>query len=1136
MAELDIRGPFGSSVPATLTVPEPGLPEQQDSGLDKRVLVTDAEYESELAKQARSAREARLNQLDASPLVAMGASIMEWDSARLLRRIARPHFDDDHADGFDINDALNHTPLALTEDELEYVTSVGQGPKSFQYAVQEVEAQRERRRLMGDYQGVAIGTAFFDPLWLLIPASPRIARAGAVGTLGGRVAAAALAGGIQGAAIAAGEGPVSDVEIAQGMLWASAAGAAFYGSKGLQKAPNPLEQPAIDALRGTGTARRVVSPAVFEDVQVQMIPAATRVPDEVLAHLPETGPGFWSNKQRYSVQFDDPLDHAMYLVSEGKANPTVQRWLYEQSGLGVEDIERRVKDIKSTLKNSAKGKQTTVRVPKEEGHMFQRPVTRTERRLVKEAEYEELPPVLAPGAVPTDARTLVNAVEEQINKEAERRGLGRNFQWNTHKTMSSFGPVGKKIADLIYDDVGDFSKNAMESHREAIMDRLRAPQFEYEDMLRKAMAEDGYGTLRSANPATAADARAVQLRIEREVQRELQRREMRLPPNTDITPRVAQMADKLDELHALAVKEMKAAGVQGAENLMPRSGHLSRRWNSVKIEDTIQRYMRAGLSRKEGKAKVADLVSMALQRGSGMTKEMADQVGTAVIDRALRMGVFDDGGLSDFRDALARTGKSSFTMSELTDLMREGMDEAGKAGFLKHRLDLDYNAQAFIGNEAVSVNDLIDSNVSTIVNQYVQRVSTEAAFARKGLRSASDISAMRTELAESIADPRKRQRAVKQLDDSIAWYKGDPSGAHMNDTMRLMQAYGRAISLSWAGLWQTTEYATMMGEYGLRNTLKYAIQEIPGFKGMIKPDRATANSLNNILANYSSMSIRMRPFLDKFEDGFDMDIGSKMQLAAQQWNHAVPYANGMKFVHHHQAQIMGNLILDRLDLAAKGNIKAREALAKYGLEAAVMDRLATEIKAKGFMVDQWDDALWLEVHPALTKMMDTAVMRGRLGDVPAFAAFDPVGKFIFTYRSFVLTAHNKLLAGGLERNGPGAVGLMLMYQLPLAMAAVQAKSVATGEGVLSTDELVKKSVGQMGGLGLLTEPFKWATGESNAWGASGLIPVDRGIRLFQGAVNADKGKAAAAAAAMVPVASASPAFRIMESMIKKGSE
>ena len=99
-----------------------------------------------------------------------------------------------------------------------------------------------------------------------------------------------------------------------------------------------------------------------------------------------------------------------------------------------------------------------------------------------------------------------------------------------------------------------------------------------------------------------------------------------------------------------------------------------------------------------------------------------------------------------------------------------------------------------------------------------------------------------------------------------------------------------------------TEYATAMGEYGLAKTLKYAAQEMPGFKQLMKPDRDTARSLNNVLAEHSSASLRLRPFIARFEDGYEMDMGNALQLSAQQWGHMVPYANAMKFVHHHQAR------------------------------------------------------------------------------------------------------------------------------------------------------------------------------------------------------------------------------------------
>lgn len=349
-----------------------------------------------------------------------------------------------------------------------------------------------------------------------------------------------------------------------------------------------------------------------------------------------------------------------------------------------------------------------------------------------------------------------------------------------------------------------------------------------------------------------------------------------------------------------------------------------------------------------------------------------------------------------------------------------------------------------------------------------------------------------------------------------------------------MQQYGRMISLPWSGLWQATEYANIMAKYGLGKTLKYAMQEFPGFKKLVQnPSMDEARTLNTVLANHSVESLRLRPYLARYEDGYDMDMGSALQLSAQQGGNMVPYANGMKYIHHHQAKILGNLILDRVDSAAKGNAKAIKALQEFGIEGHLMDKLGREIKKHGFKVDDWDDAVWQATRPAFAKMMDSAVLRGRLGDMPAFALFDSVGKFLFTYRTFVLIAHNKVLAGNMERNGAGAVGLLMLYQFPLAMAAVQAQSVINGKGTLDTDDLLAKSVGQMGGLGLFSEPFRWATGESNSVGTPGLIPLDRGVKLFQNVMNGDAQQGASTAMTMMPVAASVPFIRGMANQIKE---
>lgn len=1039
-----IAGPFGSERVPVPSLPEPGQmsahPVQADG---PRVPLTDTSARAEPGFDvARQAREARALRPDASVLESVGAAVSQWDTTRLVNRLARPSFENDTP--INIGEYLNEVPMVLSEDERDYFLATAKGVQSAQYAMEQIQNRRMAAQAIGDHPVAGFAAGFVDPLWMVVPPSMRLGKASpVVGRAVSGVSGAALGG----AVTAGGEGPVSDSEIALSMLMNGAAATALYRpGKGL--VPADPEFPAERLNSITSAVQEAIKP------RFSLVEPAVRDASGAIVQKP-----------RYKLQSGAEAPEA--LVSPDVAART------------------------------------------------------------------------APAQVVADA-------DRVLETEAKSRGLGEKLMWNMHKTMSGFGEVGRRVADTIFDNNSDLSITSMESHREAILSDLRTPQIMYENAMRQAMAAEGAGLGSMVNPLRSREAYATQARIERQVQRELFRREQftrdGIPVTFDGVPvHIKEMADHLDTLHKRALKEMQAAGVQGAENLLERPGYLNRKWSSLAIDQAIDRLEAKGLTREAAHGRVVDLVALSLRRANGMDQTLARQVGSAIIDRALRKGYFEDsafnapssvGLLAEMRDVLTSGGMSPADVERALNVMRVSNDEAGKVAILKHRLDLDYKATMRFGDDELSVMDLIDSRVSTIVDQYVQQVSTSSAFARKGLGSRSAIENMRSELLHSVPAEQRKQ-AQELFDNVMAHYRGEPSGARVNENFRLLQAYGRTISLAWSGLWQMTEYATAMAEYGLAKTLKYAVQELPGFKQLMNPDKGTASQLNHVLSEQSVQSIRLRPYIARFEDGYEMDMSNALQLSAQTSGQLVPYANAMRYVHHHQAKVVGNLVLDRLQQAADGNPKAREALRGYGLEAPVMDKLAKEIQRHGMDVDSWDDAVWAAARPAFGKMMDTAVLSGRLGDVPAFAAFDSVGKFIFTYRTFVLTAHNKILAGTLERNGSAAVGLILLYQLPLAMAAVQAQSVLRGQGTLSSEDIIKKSVGQMGGMGLFSEPWKWATGESNSVGAPGLIPLDRGVKLFSGILQGDPKQSSSAALSMLPVITANPFWNSMAQRIKE---
>lgn len=750
---------------------------------------------------------------------------------------------------------------------------------------------------------------------------------------------------------------------------------------------------------------------------------------------------------------------------------------------------------------------------------------------------ELVPDELAPNAVRTEAEKVVEATEMALDQQAKALGVGRKIMWNMHKTLASAGPVSKRIADLLIDNNSDLSKVSVEAHKAMVHSDLVVFQRQYEDVLRAQMAAEGAGEWTKVT--RSREAYAVQQRIEAQVHAELQRREQsaRLGAQVGQEPpkHIKDMADSIDALHKRARIEMQAAGVHGAEALKDSPGYLTRKWSSLHMDQVMGRLEALGLDRRTARAKVDSLVALAVRRANPqMTKDVADSVGHAIVERAMNKGYHLDGGITslssnqtkaEIREILERRGTAEDVIQETLGVLTARTDEQGKVSFLKHRIDLDYRAQMRVGSETISVGDLIDGRVSTILDQYSRRVSTQVAMARNGIKSASDLDALRAELSHSITNPEKRAETIKLFDNIVAHMRGDPAGAAMNEHFRTVQAFTRAITLSWSGFWQATEYANAAAEYGLMKTLKHMAKEAPGLRALLKPTKEQARTLETALSEHSTASLRIRPFLARFEDGFEMDTANGLQLSMQAANNLVPMANGMAYVHHHQAKVVANLVIDRLEQAAKGNPKARQALAKYGLEAPVMDRLNAEIQKHGYAVDSWDREVWAAVRPAFGKMMDAGVLRSRLGDVPAFAAFDPVGKFLFTYRTFVLTAHNKVLAGGLERNGAAATGLVMLYQFPLAMLAVQAQAALRGE-TLDDEALVKKTVGQMGGIGLFSEPFKIIMGESDSVGAPGLIAIDRAARI-PGAMSSwasegDPSKAVSLGVSLFPVVHAIP--------------
>lgn len=767
------------------------------------------------------------------------------------------------------------------------------------------------------------------------------------------------------------------------------------------------------------------------------------------------------------------------------------------------------------------------------------------KELMQQAAKEGSPNLYTRGTLKQlDPSMDMVEMRKRISKLADKEYIGSRISWSLHKSMAAFGDVGKKVADLLVDNPLDMQGDSVVSQARAIRAGLTDVQFQYEDLLTRELAARGAGIKnRILKPRQSLQ---VQKEIEKELQLEMLRRErnnrMGSATPSKAKPEIQKMADTLDKLYADALKEMQAAGVSGADAVAETSGYFSRKWDISNIDEAKNRLVNAGHTLEEADKKLLQIVQQGVRRANGWDADVARTVARAILDRAHRKGYFEDSSFrshagneaaKEMRDILVASGASAAQVQKAMDVMTAVVDEAGKMSSLKHRVDIDMKAGiALPDGTTLTVSDLINSDLTRSTEAYLDQVSGRIAMARKGLPDVSDIDKLRTEVLESIPSVSERADAAKLFDDTVDSILGRPTGGDIPKALRMLQAVTRMVGLASSALWQVTEYAPAMARYGALKTLKYAMKEAT-FAAVRNPDYKTSKQLVDVLSRNSSADIRIRPFINRMEDNFEVPAGDIVQAALLQAQQLVPYVNAQKYVQTHQARVVANLVVDTFRLAGEGDQKAIKALEGYGLEPHIVTKIQPELKAAGMDTAQWSDETWAAVRGPLTKMMDDSVLRNRTGEIPAFAQFSQVGKFIFTFRSFVLGAHNKVLAGTINRDGLAGISLLMAYQFPLVLLATQANSTIQGKEIADTEELIAKSFGQMGSLGLFSELFGVVTGQKQQFGAPGLIAVDRLYKLAGDAASMDAGQAAAGAIQATPVLSIIPGVRAIGEALKE---
>lgn len=553
-------------------------------------------------------------------------------------------------------------------------------------------------------------------------------------------------------------------------------------------------------------------------------------------------------------------------------------------------------------------------------------------------------------------------------------------------------------------------------------------------------------------------------------------------PNVD--PVIAKLADQSDAFHGRLGEMARDAGVRGFEDFTARPGYFHRSWNNTMFQ----------AAERSEKGIVRKLLAASVERGiKGVDKDEADAIAGALVQRVhdkasgMRsdfMGALGKADTTFLRESLEAAKVSQGRIESIMNKIEQKASDQGTTKYGKHRLTLDMSVSIEAKDGTVyHVADLIDRDLDRIMENYGTSLSGRSALSKAGIASDdAGLEAFKRSYLESINKlPQAEQTdLMQQLDGLLGDFTGHrPDANILGATAQRVKSVADATMLSASGLWQVAEYATMAQRHGVVETGKEFMRRFPGIRNILdsaKRNPDLADELHTVLGLDLARDVRLRPWKrqhDAFLEASDTMIDRILHAGKQ----AVPYLNGMKFIHAHQSRMNANLVLNKFARAAQGDTKALAEIRKYApdldweqAERAIKSNVTYVGKnAQEFNWSRWAPEDVDGVMNAALRMMDDAILYGRAGQGASFSR-SSAGQILGQFRSFVAFANNKLLRGTLNADGPKGLASLMAFQYPMTFLMVSVNEARKGQLDLSekgVKKMAKTAIGYTAALGFV---------------------------------------------------------------------
>lgn len=691
-------------------------------------------------------------------------------------------------------------------------------------------------------------------------------------------------------------------------------------------------------------------------------------------------------------------------------------------------------------------------------------------------------------AVPEVASPMLQAPNLQQAYNKTQGALNRNF--SLYERIKGFGPKAADLADkLVVDSTGTEARSAAHYARTAEL-ASNSAAVQVDAAFLQALKTDWPLTQRVRHPQRYKEA---QRELSERVYRQLADNHERhlagqtVLPNAD--PKVQSIADAFVESKWAtdSLQRIKAAGVQGADDITESPYYLPRQHSG----DRMSKFLRENpaVTRDD----VIGMYSTQFEnmfKGTGIDPTTARKLGGQMVrnmeQRASHLQGYRQtvAGMDydDIQDILENLSVDDKAITAFMDAVKVSGEGQNTARNLRGRADFDMTADYRTkSGQLISPQLFVNSDTMALMEGYGRRMSGRIGLARAGY---PDIKQLIKDIDAAALESTDTALATKTMDDTVNQLLGMPTGEQVPDILRSLSVVGGAVNLANSGVYQIADAGLMLQQFGVVKTFK-ALTGTKFGRDAIELAKSPEYGarLQDVLEARNVLSGKYRSVLTHLEDNHD--IGS-LGLTHQFIQHAgqgTRFANGMEFIRRGQSKMVAGLVADTVEDAIKGNPKAAEAMARFGLNDTILNKL----KVLPSDMRKWPDDLRLDMETIGQNMADSIVLENRLGEIPGWMQFSAVGKVVLPYMTFVAGAWNKILRRTYAMDGTAGVAMALAYQTPLTVLSSAAAMGMAGQQV-TPEKLAAKVATQIPLMSWLGFGVDFATnGPTNSIAALSII-------------------------------------------------